>query len=84
MAGDYERGYYLLDPNKGDTLYRDVVRKSEETLGLEAQEVIEQAFLSGRVRGAIFPVGPAWVPWAAQEVQNPHRICLIGILHGGL
>ena len=67
----HERGYYLLDPNKGDTLYRDVVRKFEEVLGLEAQEVVEQAAFEWPGKRRHFPVGPAWVPWAAQEVQKP-------------
>ena len=37
-SGDYrwlvvhERGYFLTDPNQGDVLYRDVVRRLSETL----------------------------------------------------
>ena len=38
----HERGYYLVNPNEGDVLYRDVVRKMEERLGIESKEIVEQ------------------------------------------
>jgi hypothetical protein len=69
----HERGYYLLDPNKGDTLYRDVVRKFKEQLGIDVTEVIEQQAFEWPGKRRHFPVGPAWVPWASQEVQKPSQ-----------
>ena len=75
--GDYrwlivhQRGYYLTDPNQGDVLYRDVVRNLESTLGLEATKVIEQEAFEWPGKTEQFPVGPAWIPWASQEVQKP-------------
>ena len=76
-SGDYrwlivhERGYYLLNPNQGDIMYRDVVRRMEESLGIEAQQVIEQETFDWPGKLDNFPPGPAWVPWASQEVQKP-------------
>lgn len=75
--GDYrwivihQRGYYLLDPNQGDVLYRDVIRRMEEKLGLTAERIVEQEAFEWPGRREQFPVGPAWIPWAAQEVQKP-------------
>jgi len=63
----------LLDPNKGDTLYRDVVRKFKEQLGIDVTEVIEQQAFEWPGKRRHFPVGPAWVPWASQEVQKPSQ-----------
>lgn len=76
-AGDYryivvhERGFFLLRSGEGATLYRDVVRRLEQVLGLEATEVVEQEAFSWPGKERSFPAGPAWVPWASQEVQLP-------------
>ena len=67
----HERGYYLVNPNKGDIFYRDIVRKLEERLGIEAKELIEQQAFDWPGKRRHFPVGPAWIPWASQEVQKP-------------
>ena len=75
--GDYrwlivhQRGYYLTDPNQGDVLYRDVVRNLTDVLGLEPDKVIEQEAFEWPGKTEQFPVGPAWIPWASQEVQKP-------------
>ena len=67
----HERGYYLVNPNKGDIFYRDIVRKLEERLGIEAKQLIEQQAFDWPGKRRNFPVGPAWIPWASQEVQKP-------------
>jgi len=75
--GDYrwlilhQRGYYLLDPNKGDIIYRDILRRLEHKLGLEALKIVEQEAFEWPGKQEQFPVGPAWIPWASQEVQKP-------------
>ena len=76
-SGDYrwlvvhERGYFLTDPNLGDVLYRDVIRRLSETLGINYEEVVEQKSFEWPGKTSQFPVGPAWIPWASQEVQRP-------------
>ena len=67
----HQRGYYLFDPSNGDVLYRDVVRKLQETLGIEPERIIEQEAHDWPGKSKNFPVGPAWIPWASQEVQKP-------------
>ena len=44
------RGYFLTDPNQGDVLYRDVVRRLSETLRLNYEEVVEQESFEWLVR----------------------------------
>ena len=76
-SGDYrwlivhERGYFLTDPNQGDVLYRDVVRRFSEILQIDYLEIIEQESFEWPGKTSQFPVGPAWIPWASQEVQRP-------------
>ena len=36
----------------------------------ESKEIVEQQALIGQ-ETRHFPVGPAWIPWASQEVQKP-------------
>jgi len=67
----HERGYYLVNPNKGDVIYRDLVRKLEELLGVTPKEIVEQKAFDWPGKRRHFPVGPAWIPWASQEVQKP-------------
>ena len=67
----HERGYYLVNPNKGDVIYRDLVRKLEEALGISPKEIVEQQAFDWPGKRRNFPVGPAWIPWASQEVQKP-------------
>jgi hypothetical protein len=75
--GDYryivvhERGYYLLDPRQGATLYRHVVRALTERFGVEPVETVEQEAFEWPGKERSFPVGPAWIPWASREVQLP-------------
>ena len=74
--GDYrwlivhQRGYFLLDPNQGDVLYRDVVRRLEERLEVPPERIIEQEAFEWPGKREQYPVGPAWIPWASQEVQK--------------
>jgi hypothetical protein len=76
-SGDYrwmvvhERGYYLVDPSQGSILYRDVVRRISERLGLQPEQHTEQAAFEWPGKRRHFPVGPAWIPWASQEVSLP-------------
>jgi hypothetical protein len=67
----HQRGYYLVDSNQGDILYRDVVRRLSETLALEPERIIEQEAFEWPGKTRHFAVGPAWIPWASQEVQKP-------------
>ncbi len=75
--GDYryivvhERGYYLLDPKQGATLYRHVVRALTERFGVAPVETVEQEAFEWPGKARMFPVGPAWIPWASREVQLP-------------
>ena len=57
----HQRGYYLLDPSNGDVLYRDVVRKLQETLGIEPERLIEQEAYDWPGKSKNFSVGPAWI-----------------------
>lgn len=76
-SGDYrwlvvhERGYYLVDPSQGNILYRDVVRRLSERLGIEPEQHTEQVAFEWPGKRRHFPVGPAWIPWASQEVSLP-------------
>ncbi len=76
-SGDYryivihERGYYLLDPKQGATLYRHVVRELTERFGVAPLETVEQEAFEWPGKARSFPVGPAWIPWASREVQLP-------------
>jgi hypothetical protein len=67
----HERGYFLSDPQQGRLLYRAVVRKLEERLGMEALEQVEVAAFEWPGKQRHFPSGPALVPWASQEVSMP-------------
>ena len=67
----HQRGYYLVDPNQGDILYRDIVRRLSEKLGMEPERIIEQEAFEWPGKRRHFAVGPAWIPWASQEVQKP-------------
>ncbi|MFT5679847.1 MAG: hypothetical protein ACI8RZ_000752 [Myxococcota bacterium] len=76
-SGDYrwmvihERGYYLVDPSQGSILYRDVVRRLSERLGIDPEQHTEQVAFEWPGKRRHFPVGPAWIPWASQEVSLP-------------
>ena len=76
-AGNYryivvhERGFYLLRSGEGATLYRGVVRRLEQVLGIQATETVEQEAFDWPGKARSFPAGLAWVPWGSQEVQLP-------------
>jgi len=67
----HERGYFLSNPDQGGVLYRHVVRVLSERLGQEATELTEQESFDWPGKSRHFPVGPAWIPWASQEVSLP-------------
>jgi hypothetical protein len=75
--GDYrwllvhERGYFLVRSQEGAALYRDAVRRLTQRLGIEPVEIVEQEAFTWPGRDLQFPKGPAWIPWASQEVQLP-------------
>lgn len=79
VAGSYrwlvlhERGYFLVKPNEGTVLYRHVVRAFTAMLGIDPVETTEQESFDWPGKARDFPTGPAWVPWASQEVQLPTR-----------
>ena len=74
-AGNYryvvvhERGYYLTNPKEGGPRYRQAVRLLTERLGVVPDEQVEQEAFDWP--GKDVPAGPAWVPWASQEVPLP-------------
>jgi len=75
--GDYrwlvihERGYYLVDPEQGGTLYRHALRLMTERLDLQPRQLAEHESFEWPGKTRHFPVGPAWVPWASREVHLP-------------
>ncbi len=76
-AGDYrwlvvhERGYYLVEPTEGPTMYRHAVASLAERLGVEPQEMVEHAAHEWPGKSTNFPAGPAWIPWSSREVHLP-------------
>ncbi|MCB9764695.1 MAG: hypothetical protein H6739_33275 [Alphaproteobacteria bacterium] len=69
----HERGYYLVDPATGPLLYRDVVRRLEQRLGLTAREVVEVAWFDYPGNEFSVPDGPVYVPWSSHEVNLPDQ-----------
>ncbi|CAN0449496.1 unnamed protein product, partial [Ectocarpus fasciculatus] len=76
-AGDYryvivhERGFFLSDAQQGSALYRDAVRKLEQRFGVAPLEQVEVAAFDWPGKQRHFASGPAFVPWASQEVSLP-------------
>ena len=77
QAGDYrwiilhERGFYLVRPGEGAEVYRSVVDRLSAVLGIAPTEMVEQQAFDWPGKARSFPAGPAWLPWASQEVQLP-------------
>jgi hypothetical protein len=69
----HERGYYLLDSQRGSLLYNDVVRGLSQTLQIEPIEVVELAWFDYPGNEYKVPDGPVYVPWSSQEVNLPDR-----------
>ncbi|MCB9744628.1 MAG: hypothetical protein H6741_01090 [Alphaproteobacteria bacterium] len=69
----HERGYFLVDPQNGATLYRDVVRRLEAKLGLPAEEVQEIAWMDYPGNQYEVPDGPVYIPWSSNEVPLPDQ-----------
>ncbi len=76
-AGNYkrvivhERGYFLVDPTRGTTLYLAAVRRLAETLGIPAAESVELA--KGDPANPQFgvPIVGDLVPWTSQPADLP-------------
>ena len=71
----HERGYYLLNPNQGDIMYRDVVRRMEENLGIEAVHIVEQRHLIGPENLKTFLQGQLGYLGRVKKFKNRYRIC---------
>jgi len=69
----HERGYYLVDPMQGPLLYRDVVRRLEQRIGVSAEQVVEQAWFDYPGNRYTVPDGPVYIPWSSNEVNLPDR-----------
>lgn len=69
----HERGYYLLDPQRGALLYRDVVRQLALLLEQEPEEHVELQWFDYPGNAYTVPDGPVYVPWSSQEVNLPDR-----------
>ena len=69
----HERGYYLLDPQRGALLYRDVVRQLAMLLEQEPSEYVELQWFDYPGNEYNVPDGPVYVPWSSQEVNLPDR-----------
>lgn len=67
----HERGYYLVEPTEGATMYRYVVRSLSERFGIEPVEMVEHEAHDWPGKSANFPAGPAWIPWSSREVHLP-------------
>jgi hypothetical protein len=69
----HERGYYLVDPLRGNILYDRAVSMLRTHLGLEAEEHTEMAWFDYPGNEYKVPDGPVYVPWSSQEVSLPDR-----------
>jgi len=69
----HERGFFLVRPHAGSAIYRDVVHRLAVVLGMQPTEHTEQQAFDWPGKTRSFPSGPAWVPWASQEVQLPSQ-----------
>ncbi|MFN7143846.1 MAG: hypothetical protein ACK4YP_08735, partial [Myxococcota bacterium] len=67
----HERGYFLVDPTRGTTLYLAAVRRLAETLGVQAVEHVELA--KGDPANPQFgvPIVGDLVPWTSQPAELP-------------
>jgi hypothetical protein len=81
VAGNYhhlvlhERGFYLLDAQRGALLYNDVLRRLALALGVLPVEVIELEFLDypGNPYDKVGGGRPVRVSWSSYEVEMPDR-----------
>lgn len=67
----HERGYYLVDPTRGTTLYQAAARRIAEALGVTPQEHVEMA--KGDPTRPLFgvPIIGDLVPWTSQPADIP-------------
>ena len=78
VAGNYkhlivhERGFYLVDPQRGALLYNDVVRRLSGVLGVFPEEVVELQYVD-YPGNPYHDWGPVRVPWSSYEVVLPDR-----------
>jgi len=69
----HERGYYLVDPQRGAVMYEDAVRRLSSALEIEPQQVLEHAWADYPGNEYDVPDGPVYVPWSAEEIRLPDR-----------
>ncbi len=67
----HERGYFLVDPTRGTTLYMAAVRRIAEALGVTPVESVELA--KGDPANPVFgvPIIGDLVPWTSQPAELP-------------
>lgn len=67
----HERGYYLVDPRRGNTLYEAAVFRLGETLGIAPESLIEMR--KGDPANPVFgvPIVGDLVPWTSQPADLP-------------
>ena len=67
----HERGYFLVDPTRGTTLYLAAVRRLSEALGVAAVESVEMQ--KGDPANPLFgvPIVGDLVPWTSQPADIP-------------
>lgn len=67
----HERGYYLVDPKRGGTLYESAVRRIGEALGQPVEHHVEMA--KGDPANPEFgvPLAGDLVPWTSQPANLP-------------
>lgn len=67
----HERGYFLVDPARGTTLYQAAVRRLGESLGVAATEIVEMQ--KGDPANPLFgvPIVGDLVPWTSQPADIP-------------
>ena len=81
VAGNYrhlvlhERGFYLVNAQRGALLYNDALRRMSLALGVLPVEVIELQFLDypGNPYDKAGGGRPVRVPWSSYEVEMPDR-----------
>ena len=69
----HERGYFLVNPQRGPVMYEDAVRRLSAALEIEPRQVLEHAWTDYPGNEYHVPDGPVYVPWSAEEIRLPDR-----------
>jgi hypothetical protein len=67
----HERGYFLVDPSRGTTLYLAAVRRIADAIGATAVEVVELTKGDPTHPEVGVPVAGDLVPWTSQPAEMP-------------